>query len=139
MIGQLKVRQCNRTCDAGPIMRFIVRMLVRVRGGIYTCTCHARFRRFSIEIVEKQIAPKKITKATPKIKVKCDLKQISLFSVYCVRELFAPAHSLFLSVNGLRLGKFQCIILSLFYHNIVEAKLRRAKLVGRSKNVTGRK
>lgn len=67
---------------ARPIMRFIAGMLVRVTGGIYTCP--TRFRRSSVELVEKKIPPKGITKATVKIKDNCSLKQISFHSVYCI-------------------------------------------------------
>lgn len=62
----IDVRQCKRTCGARLIMRFIVRMPVRVRGGIYTFS--ARFRRSSVKISEKRTPSKNITKATTKIK-----------------------------------------------------------------------
>lgn len=61
MIGRLIKRQCNWTSSARPILRILVRLLVRVRGGKYT----ARFRRKNGQTQEK-IATKKMTKATVK-------------------------------------------------------------------------
>lgn len=45
--------------------------------------------------------------------------------------------SLFLSDSGLKLGKFQSLTLSLFYHNIAWVNSRGGKTVCRIENITG--
>lgn len=64
MIGRLNVRQCDWKSGARPIKCLIVKMLVRVRGGIY----NACFTRSSVDIAEckRKYRPSRDQKQEPK-------------------------------------------------------------------------
>lgn len=127
MIKQLNMHQCIRTSSARPTMRIILRMLVQPkgRGHIYRL-----FRRFLVDIIEckRRYHPRRWQKRQPKIKVDCGLKQIWLFSLYCISKPFAPVlfllSSLFLSVSRLRLGQSQFLTLSLFFTTILLGQIQ---------------
>lgn len=63
MIGRLIKRECNRTSSARPFLHILLRLLLRVRGGIY----NARFRRSSVKMVEfkRRYRPRKHQKQQP--------------------------------------------------------------------------
>lgn len=79
MIRRLNVRQCDSMCGARAIMRSMVRMLVRVKEGIYT----VHFRRSSVYIVEceKRCRPRRNKDAAASM-VNYGMKQICLYRIY---------------------------------------------------------
>lgn len=124
MIRRLNMHQCIRTSSARPNMRIILRMLVRPKGGYI----YRLFRRILVDLIEwkRRYYPRRWQKWQPNIKVDCGLKQIWLFSLYCISKLLAPVlfllSSLFLSVSRLIHGQSQFLSLSLFYQNIAGRK-----------------
>lgn len=73
--------------------------------------------------------------------VNCGLKQIIQCVLYkgTICPCFIFAHFVLFSVSGLRFAKFKCLILSLFYNNIVGANSTRDKTISRSENITEKK
>lgn len=109
MIGRLNVRQCDWKSGARPINCFIVKMLVRVRGGIY----NARFTRSSVDIAEckRWYRPRRDQKQEPNSKSIVAWNRYAKYTVFTVKkELFGlvlfSLILLFLSVSGLGPANF---------------------------------
>lgn len=96
--------------------------------------------RFSCSWMREKIPAKNMTKATAKTRVNCGLKQICVYSVYCIMEPFVSVfllNSLLLSVSWLSISvswipMSHIISLALHTNKQLGFILRSSKIVHRS-------